>query len=85
MAHLAEHTDMIKRVGDKAWNQWNHGTSAKPWNECRKTAEVPREIGVLIPSTSYTHPTANRVPGNFNEHVGYTTGTLCAAVWQVVA
>jgi hypothetical protein len=21
-------------VGDKAWNQWNHGTSAKPWNEC---------------------------------------------------
>jgi hypothetical protein len=20
-------------VGDKAWNQWNHGTSAKPWNE----------------------------------------------------
>jgi hypothetical protein len=25
-----------------AWNQWNHGTSAKPWNECRKTVEVPR-------------------------------------------
>jgi hypothetical protein len=21
-------------VGDKAWNQWNHGSSAKPWNEC---------------------------------------------------
>jgi hypothetical protein len=20
-------------VGDKSWNQWNHGTSAKPWNE----------------------------------------------------
>jgi hypothetical protein len=21
-----------RMVGDKAWNQWNHGTSAKPWN-----------------------------------------------------
>jgi hypothetical protein len=25
---------IISMVGDKAWNQWNHGTSAKPWNEC---------------------------------------------------
>jgi hypothetical protein len=27
------HYDM---VGDKAWNEWNHGTSAKPWNEWSK-------------------------------------------------
>jgi hypothetical protein len=49
---------------------WN--CSAKTWNECRKTVEVPREIR-RPPSTIYTHPTANLVPGNFNEHVGYTT------------
>jgi hypothetical protein len=55
----------------------NHGTSAKPWNECRKTVEVPREIR-RIPSTIYTHPTAKLVPGNFNEHVGHslTSGSL---------
>jgi hypothetical protein len=66
-------------VGDKAWNQWNHGTSAKPWNACRKTVEVPREIRRL-PSTIYTHPTANLVSGNFNEHVGYTTLWVCCSL-----
>jgi hypothetical protein len=33
---------------------------------------VQREIRRL-PSTIYSHPTANLVPGNFNEHVRCTT------------
>jgi hypothetical protein len=40
------------------WVQKNRRSAA--WNRC-------------LPSTIYTHPTANLVPGNFNEHVGYTT------------
>jgi hypothetical protein len=37
--------------------------------------EVPREIRRL-PSTIYTHPTANLVPGNFNDRTDYRYGNF---------
>jgi hypothetical protein len=52
----------VGMVGDKAWNQWNHVTSAKPWNVCRKTVEVTREIGAFLPRFIPTlPPTSSRV------------------------
>jgi hypothetical protein len=68
----------IYSVGNKAWNRWNYGTSDKPWNECRKTVELPREIRRL-PYTIYTHPTANLVPGNLIMNMWDTLHCECAA------
>jgi hypothetical protein len=69
----------VNLVGDRDWNQWNHGISAKPWNHCRKAVEVLNEIRRL-PSTIYTHlpPTSSQVI--LMIHVGYAC-YMSLALW----